>query len=185
MRRLNVGAGPDRDDAWESLDKAQLPPAWPPVDHWVDLGRDRIGVYDCTFDSIVASHSLQQIEYHAIGPALRELHRVLDHGGTLRVIMPDVARAVDAWLHGRLSHFLPLIDDETERTLDGKFCAYLTWYSTARCVWTAEAFIDQLHRAGFPVVAQVSPHHTRGYDPMITRWDRRESESFFVEAVRP
>lgn len=181
MRRLNFGAGPDAAEGWESCDRNYDFNA--PPDHWVNLPQERLDVADCSFDSIVASHSLQQVEYHALPVVLRELRRVLKHGGVLRVIMPDVAKAIVAWQERRHDYFL--VDDETESTLDGKFCAYLTWYSTARCVWTVEAFTQQLARAGFPVVAEILPAFTVGHDPEIVRWDKRRHESFFVEAVKP
>lgn len=180
MRRLNVGAGPDRAVGWETLDVMayEAPPTYL-HDLRLPVERDLAG----RFDSIVASHFLQQITYHEIGQVLRNLLFMLKHGGWLRVIMPDLLKAIGAWQEGNDAHFL--VDDATEPTFDGKFCAYVTWYSTARTVWTQTAFMDTLNRAGFPVVYGVEPGQTRGYDPEIVRWDRREHESFFVEAVRP
>lgn len=183
MRRLNFGAGPDRADGWESCDADARWATRSPLDHIIDIAIRRLDVADGSYDSIVASHSLQQIEYHALPTALRELRRVLKPGGTLRVILPDLWRAIGAYEMGDRMHFQ--VPDSAEDTLDGKLCAYLTWYSSARMIWTAEAFTQQLARVGFPAISSVFARVSSSYDPDICRWDKREGESFFLEAVRP
>jgi predicted SAM-dependent methyltransferase len=84
-RRLHIG-GREQRPGWEILD---VNPG-PHVDHLgnaVDLGR----FADGTFVEVYASHVLEHFDYkEALVAALREWHRVLTPGGTLRLSVPDL-----------------------------------------------------------------------------------------------
>lgn len=84
-RRLHIG-GKEKREGWEILD---VNPG-PLVDHVgnaVDLSR----FADGTFTEVYASHVLEHFDYKdALVAALREWHRVLAPGGTLRLSVPDL-----------------------------------------------------------------------------------------------
>lgn len=84
-RRLHIG-GREKRDGWEILN---INPS-PDVDHIgdaVDLSR----FPDGTFAEVYASHVLEHFDYkEGLVAALREWHRVLAPGGTLRLSVPDL-----------------------------------------------------------------------------------------------
>ncbi len=84
-RKLHIG-GKDPQPGWEILD---VNPG-PIVDHIgdaVDLSR----FADGTFTEVYASHVLEHFDYKVgIAAALKEWHRVLAPGGTLRISVPDL-----------------------------------------------------------------------------------------------
>ena len=57
-------------------------------------------------DHILCSHFLEHVHVEEMQVILRDLHRVLRTGGTLHVIVPDLAILVDAYLEQRQSDAL-------------------------------------------------------------------------------
>lgn len=166
------------------------PPGWINVDRQ-DFGQDLIidlldhGSYpafrDGHFDGIVASHSLQEDGYEELPAVLAELRRILRPGGTLRVLWPDVAAAVRAWIGGRRDWF-PINDNEP--SIDDAFCCYLNWFGTAKTLCTAPRLVTLLERAGFVDVTRVDFGHSR-LAGLAALDDRQPEEQLIVEAVAP
>jgi predicted SAM-dependent methyltransferase len=59
---------------------------------------------DGSAEAVYAGHVLEHIEYHEVGAALTEIRRVLQPGGRLGVVGPDMDRAV-----GEFAEFAPCI----------------------------------------------------------------------------
>jgi predicted SAM-dependent methyltransferase len=62
--------------------------------------RDGLPLAPASIDYAVAMHVLQDLPYDEIALALRELRRVIVPGGVLRVGVPDLDRAIAAYLRG-------------------------------------------------------------------------------------
>ena len=60
----------------------------------------RLALASSSVDCVVAIHVLQDLPYLEILPALVELRRVLVPGGALRLGLPDLDRAIAAYLRG-------------------------------------------------------------------------------------
>jgi SAM-dependent methyltransferase len=155
--RMNFGCGSVQPDGWVNVDKLDPDLGWswtdwadaPPVDglHWIDIrpmefhdpeacGGGPGGFppsWEAAFDYIVANHSLSDLAHHELPAALAELHRVLKPGGVLRVLVPDLLGAVDAWSKGNEDWFP---QDERTGDLSAKFCTFVTWYGTVGSVFT-------------------------------------------------
>src|SRR4029450_8078040 len=58
------------------------------------------------FHYAVGIHSLPELAYSELVPALRELRRVLKAGGTLRLGLPDLERSFDAYRRVDRQYFL-------------------------------------------------------------------------------
>jgi SAM-dependent methyltransferase len=176
VRRLNWGCG-----SW-------VAPGWVNSDI-----KEAEGVVTCdirrglpfasdSFDYAVSIHALPELAYGELVPALEELRRVLRPGGTLRLGLPDLDRAVDAYRRGDRDYFL--IPDDDRATLGGKLVAQLVWYGYSRTVFV-RAFVEELLlEAGFERVEHVAYHETRTACPEIVSLDNRAAESFYVEAVK-
>lgn len=178
LRRLNWGCGDDVRAGWLNAD---LRVDVPGVDVPGDL-RDGLPLRTGSLDYIASMHALQMIAYPQLVPALAELRRVLRSGGVLRLGLPDLEMAVEAWQEGRAEHFL--VPDEDERTLSGKLITHLLWYGWSVTLFTAEWAEDLLRRAGFVDVTRCAFGQTASRYPHVVELDNRPDESFFIEATR-
>jgi SAM-dependent methyltransferase len=144
--------------------------------------RESLPFDDGSFDYVVSIHSLPELAYDELVPALTELRRVLKDGGTLRISLPDLERGVEAYWRGDRAYFQ--VPDEDMDSLGGKLATHLVWYGYSRSVFVPD-FVEELARkAGFRTVTHVSFGETASEHPEIVALDNREAESLFVEAVK-
>lgn len=172
--RLNFGCGPVQPEGWTNVDKDRH------GQRWVCAIEAGLPFHSDSFDYAVANHSLNMVAYRDLVPALSELRRVLKRGGVLRVLAPDVAKAVRAWLDGDLD-FFPV---PQEVSTDGKFCVFVPWHGFQRSVFTTGWLIDLCYRAGFSYANGAPFGETSSRFPEIVELDSRESESLIVEAFK-
>lgn len=176
MQRLNWGCGPEQPAGWVNSDRER----WSATqDHVGDI-TDGLPWRDGTFAYTVTVHALQMVPWVQLVPALRELRRVTEPGGVVRILVPDVVEAFRARLVGDGRHFR--IADEHESSIDGKFCMYVTQAGSTRSVFTEAWLIELCERAGFP-------HVLRAHfgEPLLgpvdtASLDSRPEESLIVEA---
>jgi predicted SAM-dependent methyltransferase len=171
--RLNFGCADVQPEGWINVDKEDYG-----QEHVGDL-LDGLPFADDYFDCIVANHSIQCIRFDDLQRGLIELRRVLKPGGTLRILVPDAARAVFGWQHGDIE--FPISED-IERTHDGRFLRYLLWHGDARSAFTVDSLIDALERAGFPETMECFYKRTEFGPHEILELDSRRDESIIVEA---
>ena len=140
MIKLNVGSGPTPAPGWIHIETNQ--------DHIRALFNAGISAAeiervdftshlpwdDDSVDLLVSHHALQMVPYVKLRSTLAEWYRIVKPGGRIRISVPNTLAAFNAWLSADAGWF-PIVD-EAETSLDGKLCAYLTWYSEARTVFT-------------------------------------------------
>jgi predicted SAM-dependent methyltransferase len=175
--RLNWGCGAHPEPGWVNSDLKD----GPGIDVSCDI-RDGLPIADATFDYVVSIHALPMIPYSELVPVLEELRRVLRPGGVLRLGLPDLDRAIDAYRSGDRSYFL--VPDDDEHTMSGKMIVQLLWYGWSVTLFTEEFACALLRRAGFRDVRACAYRTTASEHPDIVALDNRERESFFVEGVR-
>jgi predicted SAM-dependent methyltransferase len=175
--RLNWGCGPRGVPGWFNSD---IRPG-EAVDHVGDI-RDGLPLAAASVEYAVTMHGLQDLSVRDLTPALGELHRVLKPGGLLRVSVPDLDRAIRAYLDGDRGYFY--IRDEEASSLGGKLSYQMTWYGSVRSLFTFDFLEELLLKAGFREVHRCAFGQTRSPDPAITALDNRPRESLFVEAVK-
>lgn len=177
MRRLNLGCADVQPEGWENAD---VDPCWgarvaDPVGDWPFEEWD--------FDYVVANHVLQMVAWADLVPWLSAVRFVLKAGGVLRLVVPDLAAAFDAWAMQR-SGWFP-IDDRHESSVDGKLCMYVTQAGTTKSVFTEAWLRELLDRAGFSKVARPLAGGTvLCEDAGICDLDSRRGESILLEAMR-
>jgi SAM-dependent methyltransferase len=177
-RRLNWGCG-----SWTL-------PGWINADVKEDLGidiscdiRDGLPIPDDSLDYVVSIHALPMIPYPDLVPVLVELRRVLKPGGVLRLSLPDLERAIDAYRRGERDFFL--VPDEHVRSLGGKLIVQLLWYGYSVTLFTTDFIEELLRSAGYREVFHCGYLQTQTqHAPGILELDNREKESLFVEAVK-
>lgn len=172
---LNLGCGPQAAEGWLNCDLGHAPG----IDVMTDLRRGlpfATGALDC----IAAIHVLQDLGWREIEPALHELYRVLKRGGVLRLAVPDLDKAIGAYLDGESAYFY--VPDRDARSIGAKLVTQIVWYGSVRTPCTFGFLEEWLHRCGFSRVTR------RAYGisdmPGLASLDNRERESLFVECVK-
>jgi SAM-dependent methyltransferase len=176
-RRLNLGCGPTASPGWINLDRRCAPG----VDVLADVALG-LPFRDESVDIVVASHVLQDLSYRDVPAVLDEIRRVLKPAGVLRLGLPDLERAIRAWIDNDRRYFY--IPDEDATSIGGKLCLQVSWYGSVRTPFTWD-FVEELaYRAGFRSVKRCAFGETASHWPEIVALDNRERETLFVEAVR-
>jgi SAM-dependent methyltransferase len=174
--RLNLGCGPSAVPGWLNIDARPVRGA---------IGGDvRAGLplADASVDCIAAIHLIQDLAYPDIAPALAEMRRVLRQGGVLRLAVPDLDRAIRAYLTGDSAYWY--VPDEHARSGGAKLVTQIVWYGSVRTPCTWEFLREWLLGARYRDVQRCAFGVTRSGIPELARLDNRERESLFVEAVK-
>jgi SAM-dependent methyltransferase len=136
---------------------------------------------DCA-DCIAAIHVLQDLDYCAFVPALRELRRVLKPGGMLRLALPDLDKALHAYINGDARYFH--VPDEHARSLGAKLVTQLIWYGSVRTPCNFDFVQETLAGAGFRDIRRCAFGQSPSRWAALAGLDNRERESLFVEAAK-
>lgn len=177
VRRLNWGCGPEPPPGWINADLLE----GPGIDLSGDI-RDGLPLESDSMGYVASIHALQDLPYPDVMPALRELRRVLEPGGVLRLALPDLDRAISAYLRDDPGYFC--IPDSDAATLSGKLIVQLTWYGRSRVMFTYDFARELLLKAGFSGVARCAYRTTLSAFPGIVELDDREGETLFIEAKK-
>jgi predicted SAM-dependent methyltransferase len=177
LRRLNWGCGAAGVPGWINADLKQ----GPGIEISGDI-RDGLPLDSDSIDYAVAIHALPEVPYTDLVDVLRELRRVLKSGGTLRISVPNVERAFDAYRRGDREFFS--IPDEDAATIGAKLVTHLVWYGYTRSLFTKDFMEELLRRAGFETIHRCRFQWTKSEYEEIVSLDDREGESLFVEAVK-
>ncbi len=172
-----MGCGPDLRAGWVNADRT----AAPGVDVCGDLCAG-LPLASETFDVVVAMHVLQDIAWPDLPAALAELRRLLRPGGVLRLGLPDLDRAIDAYRRGDAGYFF--VPDADATSIGGKLVTQAIWYGSVRTPFTFDFACEWLLRAGFRDPLRCGFGQTRHGGDGIVELDNRERESLFVEALR-
>jgi predicted SAM-dependent methyltransferase len=175
MQRLNWGCGPLAPFGWVNSDIE----AGPGIDVVADI-RKGLPFPDNHFDYIVSIHVLPELAYRELDPALQELRRVLKPNGVLRLSLPDLDLAINAYRSKDVDYFL--IGDDEVKSLAGKMIVQLLWYGRSRSMYTWEFTKELLERTGYREVTRSAHEKSTSGLQGITELDNRALESLFVEA---
>jgi SAM-dependent methyltransferase len=177
INRLNWGCGNTHPPRWINSDVK----AGKGIQVVADI-RQGLPIGSDRFDYAVSVHALPELGYRDLLPALRELRRVLKPGGTLRLVLPDLLKNVDAFRAGDRDHFA--VPDEDMERLGSKLAVQVIWYGWTRSVFTPDFIEELLLKAGFSAVHQCEFKQTCSQWPEIVELDNRPHESLFVEATK-
>lgn len=178
IHRFNWGCGPITPYGWVNSDIR----AGAGVDVVGDI-RQGLPVADDVFDYAVSIHALPEIPYHDLNQTLTELRRVLKPGGILRLGLPDLDKAIEAYKSKDVDYFF-LIPDEAVQGISSKMIVQLLWYGCSRTMFTSEFAAELLARNGFHSIHICRFRETQSKFPGIVELDDRQIESFFIEASK-
>ena len=176
-RRLNWGCGEWTEPGWINSDIKEAVG----IDIVADI-RDGLPLESDSIDYAVSIHSLPELHFSELVPALTELRRLLKPDGVLRLALPDLDKGIDAYQRKDPSYFK--VPDKDAKSVGAKFVTQMVWYGYSRSLFTHEFIEEQLEKAGFGRVDHCSYKHTASMYPEIVNLDNRERESLFVEAVK-
>jgi predicted SAM-dependent methyltransferase len=177
VRRLNWGCGEHPEPGWLNSDIKDVPG----IDIVADV-RAGLPLETGSIDYITSIHALPELPYPDLIPALRELHRVLKPGGTLRLALPDLERGIAAYQSGDAEYFH--VPDEDARSIGAKFVTQMVWYGYSRTLFVPDFVQELLERAGFARVERCAYRQTAGRWPEIVELDNRPRESLFMEGYK-
>ena len=101
VRRLNWGCGTHPEPGWINSDIKE----GPGIDLSCDI-REGLPLEDGSITYAVSIHALPEVPYPDLVPTLVELRRVLAPGGVLRLALPNLENAMDAYRRGDRNYFL-------------------------------------------------------------------------------
>src|SRR5262249_28916555 len=145
LQRLNWGCGPCIAPDWINADRK--------IGAGVDLAceiREGLPLASNHFDYVVGIHALQDLPYLDLLPALGELHRVLKPGGVLRLGLPDLDKALQAYLRKDAGYFY--VPDRDAHSIGGKLITQIVWYGSVRTPFTYDFIEELLLQIGFRFV---------------------------------
>lgn len=177
VRKLNWGCGPCIAPGWINSDSVDRPGVDLCCDILEGLPLDSGGI-----DCIASIHALQDLPYGAIEPALRELWRVLKPGGVLRLGLPDLDKAINAYLAENAAYFY--VPDQDAASIGAKLITQIIWYGSVRTPMNFDFIQEWLARSGFHRIVRCAFGVTQSPYPELAGLDNRERESLFVEAVK-
>ncbi|MGH7002988.1 MAG: class I SAM-dependent methyltransferase [Alphaproteobacteria bacterium] len=177
VTRINIGCGKFPRTGWINLDNKVRPG----VDCVADLRAD-LPFPDASIDYAVAIHVLPHIRLDALAPALARIRRVLKPGGVLRLALPDLEKAIEAYRRRDPGYFA--VPDARWKRLGAKLVAQIVWHNDIATPFTIDLAAEALEKAGFAGMARCKFCETASRFPEIVACDNREAESFFVEAAR-
>jgi predicted SAM-dependent methyltransferase len=175
--RLNWGCGDWTPEGWINADVKN----GPGVDLACDI-RDGLPLAKESVDYIVSIHALPELPLPDLMPALKELLRVLKPRGTLRLGLPDLDRAIDAYREGDGNYFV--IPEEDAKSIGAKFVTQMLWYGYSKSLFTYDLVAELLEKAGYVGVVRCAFRQTASGVREIVELDNRSEESFFVEATK-
>jgi predicted SAM-dependent methyltransferase len=178
LQRLNWGCGAHVATGWINSDVKQEPG----VDLVADIRRG-LPLADGSVHYAVSVHALPELPYPELVPTLQELRRVLKPGGALRLVLPDLDRAIEAYQRGEEEYFK--VPAEEVSSAGGRMIVHTLWFGFSRSLFTLDFAEELLARAGFEDVRACACGRTTSPFGRIVELDNRAHESIFVEARKP
>jgi len=177
LRKLQIGAGSANYPDWLNTD---INPSKEQV--YLDATK-RFALPDGSIQYIFGEHVIEHIPKPDAERLLREIHRVLQPGGVIRLSTPDAGKFLRAYVNDRDFLADPRFAEAAETSMD-RVNMMMREYGQHLWVYDIELISLVLQRAGFSSVREqefgASTHpRMQGIDLA-----EREFESLYVEAIK-
>jgi predicted SAM-dependent methyltransferase len=176
--KLNIGCGDENPDGWFGIDFISRR-----ADLCIDIGHG-LPFGDETCRCIFSEHVFEHLDRATLRKVLRECHRILELNGPIRIVMPDLAKYIDAYVKndGVLSSRV--------YTAHGNYSTHelmneVFYVTTHRYIHDFASIENELRQAGFSEVSLCEHRCSRFPDFTIDDPDEhRPAISLYVEAVK-
>lgn len=135
-----------------------------------------------SIDCIAAIHVLQDMNYNDVAPALRELWRVLKPHGVLRLGLPDLDKAIRAYLDNDPEYFY--VPDVDAKDIGAKLVTQIIWYGSVFTPMTFGFISEWLRAAGYHEIRRCDYRITASQFLDLADLDNRPRESMYIEATK-
>lgn len=176
---VDIGCGNNIDRNSINIDYLWMPG----IDICIDLVESSLPIRNETVEGIFTEHCLEHLPYEAIPHILREFHRILKPGGTLRVVVPDGELYFELYNRQRRGNSdVKLPFQEGYRTamerINGLFRNHGHLF-----IYDFETMKVNLEAAGFRSVTKASYHQGRD-EKLLKDTEWRQVESLYVGALK-
>lgn len=153
---------------------------------WLDL-RKGLPFSDNSVDAIYCCHTLEHFYEPDVRAIIRDCMRVLKPKAGIRVVTPDLKKAVEAYLKGDIKRFSDFPDRRT--SIGGKLVNYLLCRDQHRLIFDFSFWKEILEQEGFEKVEEHKPHQSKIFpanEISIFEYEQPDvHHSVFVEAFKP
>lgn len=146
MIRVQFGSGPNKLAGWINHSSKRD----------VDI-REPLPYADNSVAAVFAEHVIEHVHFFEGLSFLREVHRILEPRGVLRLAFPDVGRFLGDGVEvkERVDAFLEHLGKTNAHFASKGFCGVCSavlWGSGHRCAWTESIGLAALYGIGFAAV---------------------------------
>jgi predicted SAM-dependent methyltransferase len=152
--KVNIGCGKAQFAGWVNVDGNFLHRP----DMWLDV-RQGLPFRSKTVAVIYASHFFEHLYLHELRLLLAECRRVLREGGVLRIAVPNLRSAIEAYYRGDRDWFSSFPAEF--HTLGGRFFNEMLCGDQHRLMFDFDFLAEVLRDAGFRAVYQVQRGESR------------------------
>lgn len=181
--KLNIGCGANVEPDWLNLDAV---PVSARVYYYNAL--NPLPIVNGTVQRIHCEHFLEHLEFDHAMAFLEDCHRVLELGGTMRIVVPDVQKYLTAYSAGQADFFASLANignpSEPLSTPNMVINQMFRMGGSHRFAWDFETLVLVASKAGFSKVDQSRQHGAPPPYAIDGRDDWRGIESFYAELTR-
>lgn len=123
-------------------------------DVWVDIRRG-LPFPESSVSFIYTCCTFEHLDLDAVMHVLRECHRVLCPQGTLRIVVPDLGKAIARYNLGDAKWFRSW--PRSFKSLGGRFVNHIFLEAQHKCAYDFEFLDELLSGSGFPPSTEVEP----------------------------
>jgi predicted SAM-dependent methyltransferase len=180
--KLHLGAGPVRLPDFLNVD---INPLRKP-DLWLDV-RGGLPFRDSSASYIYTSHTIEHFGQKDLMRLLAECHRVLMADGVLRIVVPDLRKAIKAYSERRAEWFIDW--PQKFQSPGGRFTNYIFCDAQHKCAFDSDFLSELLAGTGFGKVVETCSGESSAadrYPPAVLNYERGQGDdrSLFIEAYK-
>jgi predicted SAM-dependent methyltransferase len=177
---VNIGCGPKYIEGMVNVDGN----IFQTKDLWLDVTLG-LPFFTNSIRGIYVSHVMEHFRIKTVRRLLIEFHRAIKPGGTLRLVVPSLEYAVNAFTTDNAAR-LPEWPDKFS-SIGGRFNNFLLCANQHLSMFDLSFLEELLNEAGFATVERREPFVSRCFTPQQLRFESDPSlldKSLYVEAVK-
>lgn len=179
---LHLGCGPKYLNGFVNIDGNPFNR----IDLWLDV-RHGLPFRSNSVDSIYSTHMFEHFYPDELRRLLGDCHRVLKPGGGIRLIVPNLESAIQAYSQNRNDWFDPSFP-RAFNSLGGRFANFIFCDGQHRTAFDFTHLGEVLTKAGFRNVGRSSEGNSRLYGSNVPPFEPGDSRdlphSLYVEAFK-
>jgi predicted SAM-dependent methyltransferase len=177
---LNIGCGPKYIEGMVNIDGN----IFRKKDIWLDVTLG-LPFADNSVRGIYASHIVEHFRIGAVRNLFGEFYRVLQPGGALRIVVPSLEYAINAFVADKASYLPDWPEKYT--SIGGRFNNFLLCANQHRSMFDFTFLQELLNEAGFKDVVRGTPFNSRCFSAAELKFESDPSlleKSLYLEVCK-